>query len=94
MGQRVLATDQARQAIAQIQSILSSGLESTITQLKQQGQVLSDPNAWDGPLAANFRGEVWPACASTLDKTMAALTDLQGKLQQINQNIMAAGGNA
>ncbi len=94
MSQRVLSTEQAREAITQIQSILSGGLESTIAQLKQQGGVLSDPNVWDGPLAADFRGNIWPSCTTSLDKTTQALQELQTKLHQINENIISAGGGA
>jgi hypothetical protein len=94
MVQRVLSTDQARIAISQMQSILSGGLETSISQLNQQGTVLSDPNVWDGPLASEFRSNVWPGTSKALNEVKARLDELQTKLQQINQNIMAAGGNA
>lgn len=94
MSQRVLSTDQARETISEIQRILEGGLNEQIQQLNQRGTVLSDPNVWDGPLAQNFRSEVWPSCKSSLDKTLASLTELRTQISRINDNIMQAGGNA
>jgi hypothetical protein len=94
MATRVLATEEARQAITQIQTILNDGLTNTIGQLKTQGTTLSEPNVWDGQLALEFRGTIWPQCSAALDNAHRQLLELQQKLQQIHQNIMAAGGNA
>jgi uncharacterized protein YukE len=94
MASRVLATDEARATITQMQSLLSGGLADQVNQLDQQGQRLCDPNVWDGALAAEFRGSVWPQCNASLKSTLQALEQLQTRLQQINANIMAAGGNA
>ena len=63
MATRVLATPEAAAAIGQIESILNSGLTETIQSLNQQGGILSEPNVWDGNLADDFRGNVWPACS-------------------------------
>jgi hypothetical protein len=93
MATRVLATEEARQAITQIQNILNGGLAETIGQLKTQGSLLSEPNVWDGALASEFRGTIWPACSQALDSAQTQLQELHQKLQQIHQNIMAAGGN-
>jgi hypothetical protein len=90
---RVLATEEARQAITQIQTILNNGLAQTIGQLKSQGTNLSEPNVWDGQLAMEFRSSIWPQCSAALDSAQTQLQELHQKLQQIHQNIMAAGGN-
>ena len=66
MATRVLATPEAAAAIGQIESILNSGLTETIQSLNQQGGILSEPNVWDGNLADDFRGNVWPACSRAL----------------------------
>jgi hypothetical protein len=93
MPTRVLATEEARQAITQIQTILNNGLAQTIGQLKTQGTNLSEPNVWDGQLAMEFRSSIWPQCSTALDSAQTQLQELHQKLQQIHQNIMAAGGN-
>ena len=56
MSERVLSTDTAKQAISQMQTIINGGFQEQIQQLNRQGEVLSDPNNWDGPLASQFRG--------------------------------------
>ena len=48
---RVLSTEQAKSAIAQVQSIVNGGFTDQISSLDAQGKILSDPNTWDGPLA-------------------------------------------
>jgi uncharacterized protein YukE len=92
MAQRVLSTDVARAAIQQMQQIISSDFEHTVQRLTTQGQTLSDPNVWDGPLAAQFRHDVWPKIDSSLKTTREGLDELRAKLQSINQDIMTAGG--
>ena len=52
MSERVLSTDTAKQAISQMQTIINGGFQEQIQQLNRQGEVLSDPNNWDGPLAS------------------------------------------
>ncbi len=94
MSGRVLSTDQAKQAISQIQTIVNGGLTEQIAQLDRQGQQLSQPDVWDGQLAQQFRGEVWPGTKKALDAAVNELTALREQLQRIAQNIMAAGGNA
>lgn len=94
MSGRVLSTDQAKQAITQIQSIVHGGLTEQISQLDRQGQQLSQSDVWDGQLASQFRGDTWPRTKKALDAAVAELTALREQLQKINQNIMQAGGNA
>ena len=94
MSGRVLSTEQAKTAIAQVQAIVNGGLAEQITRLDAQGRVLSSPDVWDGALAAQFRDSTWPQTRSALDKARQELDLLREQLQRIAQNIMAAGGNA
>ena len=94
MSQRVLATDQAHQAITSIRAILDGNFEDTITRLRSEGTTLSDPNVWDGTLAVSFRNEIWPATTAALDAAHVKLNELHAQLTTIQQNIMQAGGNA
>lgn len=89
---RVLSTTEARQAIVRMQSIISGGLTDQVSQLKSQGQLLSDPNVWDGLLATHFRSS-WPETASTLDRITADLEELRLRVDRVNADIMTAGGN-
>lgn len=91
---RVLSTEEAKTAIRQIQSIINGGFTDQINQLDAQGKILSDANTWDGPLAAQFRGSVWPETKSALDKARDELESLRTQLDQIAQNIFTAGGGA
>lgn len=93
MSGRVLSTDQAKQAITQIQTIINGGLTEQINSLDKQGQQLSQPDVWDGQLANQFRGEVWPKTKKALDQAVTELTALREQLLKIAQNIMTAGGN-
>ena len=94
MSDRVLSTEQAKTSISKMQSIINGGLSDQITQLDTEGQTLSDPAVWDGPLAETFRGTTWPETKSALAKAQQELNDLQGQLQSISQNVMTAGGGA
>ncbi len=93
MSERVLATQQAKTSIQQVQGIINSGLAEQIAKLDAQGKVLSDPNVWDGPLAQRFRDETWPQTKSALEKAKQELEQLRGELDKISTNIMQAGGN-
>jgi uncharacterized protein YukE len=94
MAGRVLSTDQAKTAITQMQSIITGGLTEQINALDKQGQQLSQPDIWDGQLAQQFRGDVWPKTKTALDAAVTELNALREQLQKIAQNIMTAGGNA
>lgn len=94
MSGRVLASEEAKAAIRQLQSIISGGLTDQISALNAQGQVLSDPNVWDGPLASQFRSGTWPETRAALEKAKTELEELRGQLEQISSNIMAAGGGS
>ncbi len=89
---RVLSTEEAKNAIRQIQSIVNGGFTDQISQLDAQGQILSDQSVWDGPLAATFRGSTWPETKDALDKARQELEELRAQLDKISQDIFAAGG--
>ena len=91
---RVLATDEAKAAISNIQGILNGGMTETITRLQAEGAVLSSPDQWDGQLASQFRSELWPQHQQALTAVKGALEALQQQVQRINADILAAGGNA
>jgi uncharacterized protein YukE len=91
---RVLSTEEAKTAIRQVQSIINGGLTDQISQLDTQGQKLSQPDVWDGPLAVTFRSSTWPETKSALDKAKQELDDLRSQLEKIAQNIFTAGGGS
>ncbi|WP_146364093.1 pyrophosphorylase [Arthrobacter yangruifuii] len=91
---RVLSTEQAKSAIAQVQSIVNGGFTDQISALDAQGKILSDPNIWDGPLASQFRGSTWPETKAALDKAKQELEELRTQLDKISQDIFSAGGGA
>ncbi|MCI1748280.1 MAG: pyrophosphorylase [Acidipropionibacterium sp.] len=91
---RVLSTEQAKQAIRGMQSIINGGFTDQISQLDAKGRQLSNPDVWDGPLAVKFRSSTWPETKSALDKAKQELDELRGQLQKISQDIFTAGGGA
>jgi hypothetical protein len=94
MSSRVLSTEDAKTAIRQIQTIINNGLADQIGQLDAQGQKLSQPDVWDGPLAVTFRTSTWPEPKAALEKAKSELEDLRGQLDKISQNIFTAGGGS
>jgi hypothetical protein len=92
MSTRVLSTEQAKQTIVQFQSLVNGPMAENIRKLEQLGQTLSDPNVWDGPLAREFRGQVWPQARSANQKMLEELNRLRTEVQKITNNIMLAGG--
>lgn len=93
MSDRVLSTITAKETITKMQQVINGPLLEQIQQLANQGNILSDPNVWDGQLAIQFRGR-WPETHQQLVKTQQALEELRRNIEQINRNIMTAGGNA
>ena len=89
---RVLSTDAAKSAISTMAAIINGGLTDQITRLDQQGRALSQPDIWDGSLAVQFRS-AWPQTSKSLQTVRTELDELRVKIEQINTNIMAAGGN-
>jgi uncharacterized protein YukE len=89
---RVLSTDAARSAVTSMASIINGGLADQINQLDQQGRQLCQPEVWDGALAAQFRS-AWPETSRSLQTVRTELEDLRQRVERINADIMAAGGN-
>ena len=94
MSDRVLSSQAAKDAIQKIQSIINGGLTEQINALNNEGQQLSDPNNWDGPLASTSRNETWPHTHQSLQKASQDLTELNKQLQKIATDIFQAGGGA
>jgi uncharacterized protein YukE len=92
MSDRVLSTAAAREAITAFQRIVTGPLLQQIGELNAQGQILSQPEHWDGRLAGEFRGH-WAETHQKLMGIQQALEELRKQVHQINQNIMQAGGN-
>jgi len=90
---RVLSTAAARQSIQSMQRIINGGLTDQIRALNAEGQRLSEPNTWDGPLARQFRTE-WPDVRRKLVAMADELERLRSRVQRINDDIMRAGGSA
>jgi len=93
MSDRVLSTGTARSSITAMKSLITGGLAEQINALHREGTTLSDPNVWDGQLAAQFRSD-WSQMNTTLNQLKEQLAQLQAQIDTINQNIMSAGGNA
>ncbi len=89
---RVLSTDAAKAAISSMSAIINGGLSDQINQLDQQGRQLSEPDVWDGSLASQFRS-TWPQTSRSLQSVRSELDELRQKVERINLDIMAAGGN-
>lgn len=89
---RVLSTAAARESIVRFQTIVNGPLLQQISELHNQGQILSDPNNWDGRLASEFRTH-WSDTHQKLLLVKQTLDELRQQIATINQNIMQAGGN-
>ena len=94
MATRVLSTEQAKTSIKKIQGIINGGLADEIQKLDSEGKTLSQPDVWDGPLASQFRDQIWPETKSALDKAKTELDELRDQLDKISADIMRAGGGA
>ena len=94
MATRVLSSEQGKTSITRMQAILSNGLTEQIRALRSEGEILSDPNVWDGTLADDFRSNTWPQASNGLTACADALEALRARIQGINSDIMAAGGNS
>ncbi|MCG2769558.1 MAG: pyrophosphorylase [Anaerolineae bacterium] len=92
MADRILSTAAAREAVKQLQSIITGPFLDQITALDKQGDILSNPNEWDGKLAEDFR-TTWDDTHQKLVQTKEALEELRVNIQTIHDNIWTAGGN-
>jgi hypothetical protein len=93
MSIRVLSSDQARTSAGRFLSVVNGGLLDQIGQLKSEGDVLSNPEVWDGNLARQFRESIWPEARTSLDRTLESLRELQRRVAAITSEILSAGGN-
>jgi uncharacterized protein YukE len=89
---RVLSTDAARAAVQSLSAIINGGLADQISRLDQQGRQLSQPDVWDGALAAQFRS-AWPQTSKALQTVRTELDELRRTVDRITADILAAGGN-
>jgi hypothetical protein len=94
MGQRVLATDNAKQAATKMQALLAGDVSAQIKQLQAVGNQLCNPNTWDGPLAQRFRSGEWPGQSRALQSAATTLETLSKQMETVVQNILHAGGGA
>ena len=94
MGQRVLATDTAKQAATKMQALLSGQITAEIKQVQTIGNQLSNPNSWDGPLAQKFRTSEWPGQTRALQSAVTTLEQLSKQMETVVQNILTAGGGS
>jgi uncharacterized protein YukE len=94
MSGRVLSSPEAKAAITAMQGIINGGLQTELSNLNTQGQALSEPSNWDGPLAITFRSNTWPETHAALTRVQTDLDALQKQLQTIATNIMTAGGGS
>jgi hypothetical protein len=93
MSSVVKVDDQAIQASQTFLNIINNQLQGAFNQLTNAGNTLSDPNHWSGGDASQFQNTIWPQAKSDISKMQSSLTDLQGQVDKVLKNIMAAGGN-
>jgi len=89
--ERVLATQQARDAVRKLRTIIGGDLTTKIGDVIRQGDILADPTNWDGRLASQFREPVWRDTKQALNKALQELGDLSQQVDKITGQIMQAG---
>lgn len=94
MATRVLSSNEAKAAITTIKGLMAEGMAEHIKQLTAQGELLSDPNVWDGTRAEDFRSNTWPTAKTALNAAATQIAALSATIEGINNDIMTAGGNA
>ena len=87
----VKTTEEARQAITKMKSIIDGPFQDSINNLEKYGTTLSNPNYWEGNLAAQFRNDQWPRMRTALNNLTTQLEELRARSHQININIFDAG---
>ena len=92
MSGRVLSSPEAHAAIGKLHNLIHGDLLAQINALNAQGEILSRPDVWDGNRAVQFRND-WPGVKSNLMRVKDSLEELRTQVEQINNNIMSAGGN-
>jgi hypothetical protein len=86
---RVLATQAALRAATQLEGRLGS-LGTAAQHALALGQTLADPNAWDGPAAARFRGG-WQQTGGAVRQVLQQVEGLQRTAREVIGEILAAG---
>lgn len=91
MTQRTVTTPEAHQTARDMASLISGELTGTVSKLKQQGEILSDKQNWDGGLSNQFSGTIWPGVETALTTMLTQLDELQTAIASVNKGIAAAG---
>ncbi len=94
MSGRVLSTEQAKSAIAQMQAIVDGGLAEQISPARRPGQGAVQPGRVGRPAGSAVPRQHVAADPERTGAARQELDALREQLQQIAQNIMPAGGNA
>lgn len=89
----VTATEYGRTIIANMRRTIQGGLSEQIRSIVSDGDILCQPDVWEGSLAAQHRSS-WPNTSTQLREAVDELTRLNELFNKINADIMAAGGNA
>jgi len=88
----VKITDQAKADALRMYNMINTDMPNLITQMNTLGQQMADPQNWDGPLATQYRGQVWPDARIKLQAMRTSLSELQKSVQKVMDNISHAGG--
>jgi hypothetical protein len=91
MSQRTVTTPEAHQTARDMANLITGELTGTVTRLREQGKTLSEKQNWDGGLATQFSGTVWPGVDTALGTMLKQLGELQEAIATVNRNISAAG---
>ncbi|MGH9209959.1 MAG: hypothetical protein ACRD2C_04685 [Acidimicrobiales bacterium] len=88
----VKSTEAGESAVQSMLSILQGQWDETAASFKSQGDILANPENFDGPSAGRYR-EQWEPLKTNLQNILSELTELSTNLQNINTEIQRAGGN-
>ena len=87
----VLVTQEAKDAAIRMKSIVHGGLSEQVQDLQRQGNTLASGAVWKGEKADIFQGSIWPETDRALTSLVAALGDLQRRVDGVLDEIFAAG---
>jgi len=88
----VKSTQEAIDAIQRMLNQINGGLTDAISQFKSDGEIVNNPEMYEGTAAAGFRSE-WPGVKGALDTAIRELNELADNVRAVNSNIQSAGGN-
>jgi hypothetical protein len=88
----VKITDQAKADAVRMNNMINTEMPNLINQMNTIGQQMADPQNWDGPLALQYRGQVWPDARNKLQAMRNSLSELQQSVRKVMDNISHAGG--